>query len=121
MRRMLCGISSVLAFAFAGAVPTGAAAGGASDPALLAALRADEELAGCRCILAAKWLNESYPRVTVEDRIWKKFDSAGRTRFGVRALRVAEAAFFEEFGIPDQYEQIFIVDRHGSSLSAYPP
>jgi hypothetical protein len=91
-----------------------------SDPGLLAALRSDARLNGCRCILAAVWLNESYPRVVVDTTGWKRLGHKERALFGARALRVAEATFLTEFGVPDQYEQIFIVDQSGRPLASYP-
>ena len=91
-----------------------------SDPGLLAALRSDADLHACSCIIAAMWLNESYPRVVVDTIGWKRLGHKERALFGARALRIAEATFLTEFGIPDQYEQIFIVDRSGRPLTSYP-
>ncbi len=92
-----------------------------SDPGLLAALRSDPGFQPCSCILAAVWLNESYARVVVETTGWKRLNHKERALFGARALRIAEATFLTEFGIPDQYEQIFIVDQSGRPLASYPP
>jgi len=91
-----------------------------SDPVLLAALRSDRQLRACGCILAAVWLNESYPRVIVDTTGWRKLGHSGRALFSVRALRVAEATFLAEFGVADQYQQIFIVNQTGRLLSSYP-
>jgi hypothetical protein len=90
-----------------------------SDPGLLAALRSDRQLSKCNCILAAVWLNESYARVVVDATNWKGLGHAGRARFTARALGVAEATFLTEFGVPDQYEEIFVVDQTGRPLSSY--
>jgi len=90
-----------------------------SDAGLLAALRSDPQLRRCGCILAAVWLNESYPRVVVDATGWKRLGHSARALFAARALRVAEATFLTEFGVPDQYEQIFIVDQTGRPLSSY--
>jgi hypothetical protein len=90
-----------------------------SDPGLLAALRSDRQLRASGCILAAKWLNESYPRIIVNTTGWKKLRHSGRALLGARALHVAEATFLAGFGVPDQYEQIFIVDQSGRLLSGY--
>jgi hypothetical protein len=91
-----------------------------SDPGLLVALRSDPLLRECSCILAARWLNESYPRIFVNSAGWKKLGHPGRAEFAARALRVAEATFLTEFGVPDQYEQVFIVDQSGRPLLSYP-
>jgi hypothetical protein len=57
------------------------------------------------------WLNESSPRVVVDINGWKRLGHKERALFSVRALRVAEATFLTEFQVPDQYEQIFIIDK----------
>jgi hypothetical protein len=90
-----------------------------SDPGLVAALRSDRQLRACDCILAAVWLNESYPRVIVNATGWKKLSHSARALFGARALQIAEATFLAEFGVPDQYQQIFIVDQSGRLLLSY--
>ncbi len=92
-----------------------------NDPELLAALRADPPLRDCRCILAAAWLNESYPRITVDARAWRKLGPGARSRLGARALKVAEAIYLAENAGTDQYEQAFFVDRHGKVLTIYQP
>lgn len=91
------------------------------DPQLLAALRSDTQLRNCGCILAAAWLDESYPRVTVDPVRWRKLDGTARTRFGARALKLAEATYLEENAATDQYEQIFIVKPSGKVIFAYHP
>jgi hypothetical protein len=91
-----------------------------SVPGLIAALRSDRQLNRCACLLAARWLNESYARIMVDGVRWKALHHSGRMLFSVRALRVAEATFLAEFGVPDQYEQIFIVDQSGRPLANYP-
>jgi hypothetical protein len=92
-----------------------------NDPSFLAALQADPALHACGCILAAAWLDESYPRVTVEARRWRKLGDAARVRLSARALKIAEATYLTESAATDQYEQIFIVDRRNKPLFSYEP
>jgi hypothetical protein len=92
-----------------------------NDPALLTALSGDPQLHSCGCILAAAWLDESYPRVTVDAARWRKLGVAARARLSARALKIAEATYLTESAATDQYEQIFIVDRRGKVLSTYQP
>jgi hypothetical protein len=103
----------------------GVAAAGAvrtrNDPDFLAALRADPPLHACGCVLAAAWLDESYPRVTVDARRWRRLGGAMRERLSARALKIAETTYLTESAATDQYEQIFIVDRHNKPLSSYEP
>ena len=91
------------------------------DRGLLEALRSDRELQRCDCIRGAIWLNESYPRITVDAIRWKRLNGAARIRFGAQALTVAEATYLTQFGTPDQYEQLFVVDERGQTLLSYQP
>lgn len=93
-----------------------------NDAPLLAALRADPELARCACIVGAGWLDLSYPRVRVDARRWKALRGATvRRRFGARALNVAEATYLAEFASEDQYAQLTIVDVRDRVLFTYEP
>ncbi|GAC1301328.1 MAG: hypothetical protein NVSMB19_09280 [Vulcanimicrobiaceae bacterium] len=109
------------AFAILSAHDARAASKVKSDPPLLNALRSDAELRRCACIRAAIWVNESYPRVTVDAGRWKHLRGPERTRFNARALKVAEATYLIEFAASDQYEEIFIVDERGKLLASYRP
>jgi hypothetical protein len=119
MMRRLAAI--VLGLAFVSTVPLGALArtGAKNDSQLLAALRSDPLLNGCRCVLGAGWIDESYPQMTVDAVRWKKLGTSARTQMSARALHIAEATFLDEFGVEDQYRQIFVVDRHGKLLAAF--
>lgn len=126
MRRAFSG--SVLRTAFAvscalAAVSTDAIAleRVANDAPLLAALRADRDLRACACIIAAGWLNLSYPHVTVDAAQWKRRGRAERRRLSARALEVAEKTYLAEFASEDQYAQITIVDARGRVLATYEP
>ena len=92
-----------------------------NDPELLAALRADPLVSACRCVRAAAWLDESYPRVTVDAERWRALDRSARLHFSARALKVAEAIYLAENAGTDQYERIFIVSRNGKMLFDYEP
>ena len=107
---------SALAIPTLGASPQAIAV---NDGPLLQSLRADARLDGCACLLAARWLNESYPRVVVDERRWRRLGPAARTLFARRALAVARNVYLTEFAAVDQYERIFIVDRHGEALLQY--
>ena len=91
------------------------------DPQLLANLRSDSQLRVCGCIVAAAWLDESYPRVTVDSKKWQAMSEAARTSFSARALKIAETTYLEENAGTDQYEQIFIVNRSGRALFSFHP
>lgn len=114
-----------LAFTMLCEFGSGHAAEGATrprnDPELLAALRSDAELAACRCVLAAAWIDESYPRVTVDAVRWQKLRPSARVRLGARALKIAEATYLVENAATDQYERLFVVDGNGKSLFHYQP
>jgi hypothetical protein len=90
------------------------------DPELLAALLADPGLHACG-IVAAAWLNESYPRLTVDAVQWRKLSGVARERLSARALKIAEATYLVEAESTDQYEQIFVVDRRNKPLFTYEP
>jgi hypothetical protein len=92
-----------------------------NDPRLFAALLADRELQACRCLRAASWLDESYPRITVDAKRWNALPLAARTRFGARALRHVQAVYLEEWGTTHFYQQVFVVDPSGRQLFAYAP
>lgn len=91
----------------------------ASDAPLVTAMRGDDVVRGCDCVVSAMWINESYPRVVVDERRWRKLPAASRARFADRALKVAERVYLAEFAAVDQYQRVFVVDRHGKTLLAF--
>jgi len=90
-----------------------------SDGPLFAALAQDRTVGACRCVLAAYWLNQSYARVVVDERRWQRLVPAARTQLARRALAIAEHVYLAEFAAVDQYERVFVVDRHGKPLLSY--
>jgi hypothetical protein len=92
-----------------------------TDQRLLAALRNDPGLQPCGCLISAAWLDESYPRITVDPQRWRALSPAQQTRFGARALSVVQRVYLAEWGTPHFYQQVFIVDRNGRQLYAYVP
>ena len=91
------------------------------DPQLLAALRAEGRLQACRCLVSAAWIDESYPRITVDAARWNELDGTARKQFAARALEIAEATYLAENAAADQYEQIFIVNRRGKVVFSFHP
>jgi hypothetical protein len=106
---------------FAAALIAAANPGPPNDPPLFAALRSDGQVRSCRCVLAARWLNESYPRLTVDAAAWAKLGGPARKALGIRALRIAEATYLVEFESADQYEEVYFYDRKGTLLMVYRP
>lgn len=92
-----------------------------SDAPLLAALRADATVRNCKCLEAAVWINQSYPRITVDGLAWKRLNSRERRRFCERSLGVAEATYLTEFAATDQYRVLYLYDRRGVLLVTYMP
>lgn len=93
-----------------------------NDPRLLAALHADRELrATCNCIQSAAWIDESWPRITVDEQRWRSLDQAARARFGKRALHDAATVYLAEWGTSYFYDRVFIVDHNGRQLFAFSP
>jgi hypothetical protein len=93
-----------------------------NDPQLLAALNRDRELqALCSCVRGAAWVDESYPRITVDGKRWRSLGKPARDRFGARALRTVQAVYLEEWGTTHFYDQVFIVDQGGRQLFVYIP
>jgi hypothetical protein len=92
-----------------------------NDPRLLAVLVADRRLQFCGCVRAAAWLDESYPRITVDPPRWRALSSVERTRFGARVLHDVQTVYLEEWGTPHFYQQVFFVDPGGRQLFAYAP
>lgn len=90
-----------------------------SDAPLLAALRTDALVRACTCVVAAAWVNESYPRVTIDEARWRRIPPAERTHLAKRALAIAERVYLMEFAAVDQYERVFLVDRRGKALLAF--
>ncbi|GAC1306603.1 MAG: hypothetical protein NVS2B3_17810 [Vulcanimicrobiaceae bacterium] len=111
--RELRTLACALAFATLGASPHASAT---DDAPLLRSLRSDARLGPCACLVAARWLNDSYPRVVVDEIRWRRLAPAARTLFARRALDVARSVYLSEFASVDQYERIFIVDRRGRTL-----
>jgi len=99
------------------------ARGDRSDPHLLAALRADPELtAKCAgCIRAVTWRDESYARIAVDPARWRALGSETQRRFAARALSDVETIYLSEWGAPDLYNAVFIVDQRGRLLAVHPP
>lgn len=121
--RILFGRVSLAALAtlvtFAPASDLGATTPPSSDAPLLTAMRGDVVLHACDCVVSALWMNESYPRIVVDERRWARLPPTAKKRFAVRALEVAERVYLTEFASVDQYQRVFVVDRHGKTLFAF--
>jgi hypothetical protein len=91
------------------------------DARLLATLRADPVLRSCSCLLGAAWLDETYPRITVDPPRWRRLSASQREQFGARALHDVRAVYLAEWGTQYFYDQVFFVDSSGRQLFAYAP
>jgi hypothetical protein len=121
MTRPFAAFACAMALSLCTTDNAGASLGIRSDAPLFAALRADRTVRNCECLEAATWINQSYPRITVNPSAWKRLDARERRRFCESALRVAEATYLTEFAAADQYEVLYVYDLRGALLVTYRP